>query len=253
MPVIPPLGRRGRGGRGGAIPAPGFFAAMIGGAGAVHDDPFGAGVQTGPIVGWRDLAAQLAPTAAQPAVRGRPRHMSGPRNVLSGPQANVELNNVHRGHIAHREQAENHRVQQAALLQQLQVRLQEEQRQRQLAQLEAQLLDEQRQRDLELEQQRLAELQRQAELQGQMDLEAERQRQWDLAELQRQELERQAEIQRQLALELENLDDVDEFQPPEANAQVRDFIHDQRRAEHERELDPDLNDIDFDEFDVEDW
>ena len=77
-----------------------------------------------------------------------------------------------------------------------------------------------------------------------------------MAELQRQEMHRQAEIQRQLALELENLNDVDEFQPQEANAQVRNIIHDHWRAEHERELDPYLNDIDFDDFDdfdVDDW
>ncbi|KAF8346240.1 hypothetical protein F5887DRAFT_1185189 [Amanita rubescens] len=245
MPAIFPLGR------GNAIPAPGLFGALVGGETAVQiDDLFAAGVQARPIIGWGDVAAQLPPVAPQPARRGRRR----PRDVLSGPQANVDLNNVHRGHIAHREQVDNHRVQQ------LQARLQEEQRQRQLA--HAQLLDEQRQRELEFDQHRQRELEleleaerqrwlAQAQLlneQRQRDLEAEQQRQRDLTELQRQ-----AEIQRQLALELENLNDVDEFQPPEVNAQVRNFIHDQWRAEHERELDPDLNDIDFDEFDVDDW
>ena len=79
------------------IPAPGLFGALVGGA-AVHngDDPFAAGVQTRPIVGWREMAAQLPPMPAQPARRGRgrPRQTSGPRNVLGGPQANVDLNNV---------------------------------------------------------------------------------------------------------------------------------------------------------------
>ncbi|KAF8341861.1 hypothetical protein F5887DRAFT_918872 [Amanita rubescens] len=231
MPAIFPLGR------GNAIPAPGLFGALVGGETAVQiDDLFAAGAQDRRIIGWRDVAAQLPPP--QPVRRGRGR----PRDVLSGPQANIDLNNVHRGHIAHREQVDNHRVQQ------LQARLQEEQRQRQLA--HAQLLNEQRQRELEFEQHRQrgleleleAERQRrlaQAQLlneQRQRDLEVEQQRQRDLAELQRQEeLQRQVEIQRQLALELENLDGVDEFRPPEANAQVRNFIHDQCRAEHERD------------------
>jgi hypothetical protein len=73
------------------------------------------------------------------------------------------------------------------------------------------------------------------------------------ARLHEEQMQREVEIQRQLTLELENMNDVDGFQPPEANAQVRNFIHDQWRVEHERELDPDLNDIDIDEFDVEDW
>ena len=224
MPVIPPLGR------GNPVPAPGIFGALVGGAAVQNnDDPFAAGVQIRPIVGWRDMVAQLPPMPARRG-RGRPRRVSGPRNVLGGPQANVDLNNVHRGQIAHREQVENHRVQ-------LQARL-EEQRQRHLDELERQ-----------------AEIQRQNE-QRQQELELEQQRQRDLAWLQIQEMHRQAEIQRQLALELENLNDVDDFQPPEANAQVRNLMHDQWRAEHERELDPDLNDIDFDDFDdfdVDDW
>ena len=98
MPFIPAVGR------GNAIPAPGLFGALVGGAG----DPFAVGVQSRPIVGWRDMAAQLPPMPAKKG-RGRPRCISGPRNVLSGPQANADLNNVHRGQIAHRDQAENHR------------------------------------------------------------------------------------------------------------------------------------------------
>ena len=101
-----------------------------------------------------------------------------------------------RGHIAHREQAENHRVQQAVLLQHLQARLEEQrQRQRDLDELErqaevqrqlaqAQLLNEQRQRQLAHAQ--LLDDQRHRD-QG-----VEQQRQRDL-----DELERQAEMQRQ--------------------------------------------------------
>lgn len=158
------------------------------------------------------MAANLPPIPAQSARRGRgrPRHMSGPRNVLSGPHANADLNNVHRGQIAQREQAEIHRqnildgqLRQAVLLQQLEEqrnRELEEERQRELAQ--AQILDELRQLDWE--------------------------HQGDHA--------------------------ADNFPPPEVNGQVRNLIHDQWRAEHERELDHYLvDDFDFDDFDVDDW
>ena len=104
---------------------------------------------------------------------------------------------------------------------------------------------------MEAEQQ---ERQRQALILQQLQEQRDRDLQARLHEEQRQ---RQAEIQRQLALELENInDDVDEFQPPEANAQVRNVMYNQWRAEHERELDPDLHDFDFDDFDdfdVDDW
>jgi hypothetical protein len=53
----------------------------------------------------------IPPVPVVPARRGRPRRISGPRNVLSGPQANADLHNVHRGQIAHRDQVDNYREQ----------------------------------------------------------------------------------------------------------------------------------------------
>ena len=100
MPLILPLGGRY------ANPAPGLIGALaadqrdtlLPGAAPVNNI---AGAQIRPIVGWRDMVVDLPPMPAQPARRGRgrPRHISEPRNILSGPQANVNLNNVHRGQI----------------------------------------------------------------------------------------------------------------------------------------------------------
>ena len=89
------------------------------------NDPFAMGGQERPITGWRDMMNNLPPMPVPPR-RGRVRH-------------DVALNNVHRGQIAHREQAENHRMaqerqRQAMLLQQLQeqrLREQQEEQERQ--------------------------------------------------------------------------------------------------------------------------
>ena len=60
--------------------------------------------------------------------RGRRRAPSGPRHDISGSQSDPAINRLHHGHIAHREQAANHRAQVQILLQQRQ------QQQEQLAQ-----------------------------------------------------------------------------------------------------------------------
>jgi hypothetical protein len=73
-----------------------------------NNDPFATGGQAAPIRGWREMLDHLPPLQP-PERRGRHRHISGPRNVLSGAHADPVLNNVHRGQIAHREQADNHR------------------------------------------------------------------------------------------------------------------------------------------------
>ena len=85
--------------------------------------------------------------------RGRGRTPLGPLYDISGQQSDPALNGLHRGHIAHREQAANHRadVQNLQILQQ--------QRQQQQQQLEEQMQN---------ERERLANLRRHAEQQAQL-------------------------------------------------------------------------------------
>jgi hypothetical protein len=136
----------------------------------------------GQAASWRDMLS-LLPPLQPPARRGRHRQMAGPRNIISGAHADPALNNVHRGQIALREQAENHR---------------------------------------------------QAALQAQQEAEQARQMQVVLLQqLQQAEQERQRQLTQQLHLEMRH----------------------QWRAEHERELDPDLDpdNHDLDGLNDEDW
>jgi hypothetical protein len=89
-----------------------------------NDDPFATAGLAAPITSWRDILDHLPPMPL-PAWRGRHRHISGSRNIISGAQAELALNNIHRGQIAHREQADQHR--QAVLHAQQQAQLEVEQ------------------------------------------------------------------------------------------------------------------------------
>lgn len=207
-----------------------------------------AGAHAGPV-DLQEMLRNLPPMPVRPR-RGRPTGVSGPRVELAGDNANPALNNVHRGHIAHREQVENnrqamqelHRAQeelarqrQAVLMQQLEAeRLRnlheyevEQERLRQVAQLLA-----------EQQQRALAEQEMQAELQNQRNLDLEMQRQHEHYE------------HMQDALNLERqLHAGDDVQFPGHNAHAVQEIQDQWRREHERELDADFDDNPFDFLD----
>ena len=150
----------------------------------------------------------VVPPAPVP-YRGRGRPPTGPLHALSGNQANPAWNNLHRGHIAYREQRalyEHWREEQAKqqrlnaeMLRQEQT-TREELHQRETAQHIRHLQSVAD--DLAMEQRRHQDRIRQ-ETEQQQQLMAERQRQTE-AELQRQlELERQA-AQRQLELDAEH-------------------------------------------------
>ena len=275
MPLILPLGGRY------ANPAPEFIGALAadqrdpllpGAAPVNNDDPFIAGAQIRPIVGWRDMVANLPPMPAQPARRGRgrPRHISEPRNILSGPQANVNLNNVHRGQIAHREQAENHRqiILNAQVQERLRVQAVEAEQAREAQAVLLQQLQEQREREIQAANQRLRvqameaeqaregqaaflqqlQEQRERELQARIE-EEQREQQLDQAQLLHEALEHWNEA---LDLEYQN-HAADDLHLPAGNAQARNLIHNQWRAEHEEEHDPDLNDNDIDDLGPDYW
>ena len=117
--------------------------------------------------------------------RGRGRAPLGPLLDISGRQNDPALNVLHGGHIAHREQAANHRAEAQILLQQRQ------QQQEQLA--------EQTQMQLERERLRLADLRRHAEQQAQLQQlqqdEAQRRRDAETARYLAWARERQQEAQ----------------------------------------------------------
>lgn len=86
--------------------------------------------------GWDAPLQNPIPTVVPPAPpqvrRGRHRCLSGPLHNISSGQANPALNNLHCGHIAHREQVANHQAdRQAYLLAQLQQLQREKEQQEQ--------------------------------------------------------------------------------------------------------------------------
>ena len=62
----------------------------------------------------------VVPPMPTPHRRGRGRAPRGPLHDISGPQCDPALSGLHRGHIAHREQAANHRADVQNLLRQRQ-------------------------------------------------------------------------------------------------------------------------------------
>jgi hypothetical protein len=107
------------------------------------------------------------------ARRGQGRAPVGPMHDISGRQSDPALNGLHRGHIAHREQAANHRADIQSLLQQRQQ--QQEQLAEQMQTEREQLADLQRRH---AEQQEQQQQQLQYEQQRRRDAEAARHLAW---------------------------------------------------------------------------
>jgi hypothetical protein len=144
----------------------------------------------------------VVPPMPAPHRRRRGRAPHGPLHDISGRQSDPALNGLHRGHIAHREHAANHRADFQNLLRQRQ------QHQEQQIQIERERLRQQAQfeEQIQTERERFADLQLQAEQQAQLQQQQRNdqqlRREAQVALLRAQERERrEAQLEEQLRAE----------------------------------------------------